>query len=96
MPELTEIKDELQKGITFHRKGQLHQAELRYQKTLQIHPQNAEAYYFMSIIAHQIGKYNVAIELIKKAKSIGTNPPHMADMALNGLLNLQMNKVFGK
>ena len=44
MPELIEIKDELQKGITFHRKGQLHQAELRYQKTLQTHPKNAEAY----------------------------------------------------
>ena len=67
MPELIEIKDELQKGITFHRKGQLHQAELRYQKTLQIHPKNAEAYYFMSMIAHQIGKHNVAIELIKRA-----------------------------
>ena len=67
MPELAKIKDELQKGITFHRKGQLHQAELRYQKTLQIHPKNAEAYYFMSMIAHQIGKHNVAIELIKRA-----------------------------
>jgi len=40
--------------------------------------------------------FKYGLELIKKAKSIGTNPPHMADMALNGLLNLQMNKVFGK
>ena len=40
--------------------------------------------------------FKYGLELIKKAKSIGTNPPHMADMALNSLLNLQMNKVFGK
>ena len=39
--------------------------------------------------------FKYGLELIKKAKSIGTNPPHMADMALNSLLNLQMNKVFG-
>lgn len=40
--------------------------------------------------------FKYGLELIKKAKSIGTNPPHMADMALNGLLQLQMKRVFGQ
>ena len=38
--------------------------------------------------------FKYGLELIKKAKSIGTNPPQMADMVLNALSNTQMNKVF--
>ena len=67
LPVLAEIKEELQKGITYHWKGLLQQAELIYQKILRAHPQNADAYYLISMIAHQIGKYDVAIELINKA-----------------------------
>ena len=37
-------------------------------------------------------KYGV--ELLKKAKEIGTNPPHMADMAIKSLLVKKLNNVF--
>ena len=38
--------------------------------------------------------FKYGLELIKKAKTIGTNPPQMADIVLNALLDTQMNKVF--
>ena len=43
-------------------------------------------------IVKKDNKYGV--ELLKKAKEIGTNPPHMADMAIKSLLVKKLNDVF--
>ena len=65
-----DIESRLEEGISLHQSGELQQAELIYQQILQFNPENAEAYYFMSMIAHQIGKNKVAIELIQKAVEV--------------------------
>ena len=65
-----DIESRLEEGISLHHAGKLQQAELIYQQILQFDPENAEAYYFMGMIAHQIGKNKVAIELIQKAVEV--------------------------
>ena len=65
----------MQKGISFHQKGELKQAEQLYQQVLQDQPQNANAYHLLGIIAYQVGRHNVAIDLINQAIGIDNRQP---------------------
>ena len=65
----------MQKGISFHQKGELQQAEQLYQQVLQDQPQNANAYHLLGIIAYQVGRHNVAIDLINQAIGIDNRQP---------------------
>jgi len=69
------MKKRIQKGISFHQKGELQQAEQAYQQVLQYHPQNADAYHLLGVIAYQVGKHNVAIDLINQAIGIDNRKP---------------------
>ena len=69
----TELR--LREGITLHQKGKLQQAELIYQKILQINPKNAEVLYLLGMIAYQVQKYDLAINLINQAIEIDPNQP---------------------
>ncbi len=53
-----------------HQAGQLQQAEQIYRQILAADPNNADAYYFLGVIALQVGKYDVAVRFIKKAIQI--------------------------
>ena len=63
-------RNKLQEGLAFHQKGKLQQAEQAYQQALQYHPQNADAYHLLGVIAYQVGKHNVAIDLIPIALTL--------------------------
>ena len=68
-----DTESKLQEGIELHRNGQLQQAELIYQQILQVNPENAEVLHLLGTIAHQVEKYDLAINLINQAIEIDPN-----------------------
>jgi len=68
-----DTEPKLQEGIALHQNGQLQPAELIYQQILQVNPQNAEVLHLLGTIAHQVEKYDLAINLINQAIEIDPN-----------------------
>ena len=69
------MEKSMQQGISFHQKGELQRAEKLYQRVLQNQPQNANAYHLLGIIAYQVGKKNLAIDLMNQAIGIDNKQP---------------------
>lgn len=61
------IPEHLQLAIEYHKAGHLSQAEALYQRILQVAPDHPGALHFLGLIAKQVGKYEIAVELISKA-----------------------------
>lgn len=59
-------------ALEHHRAGRLPQAEAIYQQVLQTEPNHPDALGWLGVIAHQVGKHDIAVELISKA--IGIRP----------------------
>jgi len=68
-----DTESKLQEGIELHQNGHLQQAELIYQQILQVNPENAEVLHLLGTIAHQVEKYDLAINLINEAIEIDSN-----------------------
>ncbi|SCX40688.1 tetratricopeptide repeat protein [Nitrosospira sp. Nsp1] len=66
-PSAQSISEYLQAGIQYHQSGDLHQAQAIYQRILQVAPDHPGALHFLGLIARQMGKTEIAIELIGKA-----------------------------
>ncbi|WP_090959013.1 tetratricopeptide repeat protein [Nitrosospira sp. Nsp18] len=66
-PSAPSISEYLQAGIQYHQGGDLPQAQAVYQRILQVAPDHPGALHFMGLIARQMGKTEIAIELIGKA-----------------------------
>ena len=62
-----DIEQKLQEAIVFHQSGQLQRAEQIYQQVLQISPSNADALNLLGFLAYQVGRCEVAANLIAKA-----------------------------
>ena len=62
-----DIEQKLQEAIVFHQSGQLQRAEQIYQQVLQISPRNADALNLLGFLAYQVGRCEVAANLIAKA-----------------------------
>jgi predicted O-linked N-acetylglucosamine transferase (SPINDLY family) len=62
----------IETAIEFHQMGKLEDAELIYQKLIEVDPKNADAFHLLGVIAYQTGRYQDAIELIDTA--IAINP----------------------
>jgi Flp pilus assembly protein TadD len=58
-----------------HKAGQLHKAELLYQRVLQLDPNNAVALHMLGVLALQSGRNTLAEELIVKAIAQNDNVP---------------------
>ncbi|HSP50576.1 MAG TPA: tetratricopeptide repeat-containing glycosyltransferase family protein [Pseudolabrys sp.] len=63
----------IQQGLFHHRQGDIAQAMERYVEVLQRDPQNADALYYVAVVACQDGQYQQGAELARRAISIG--PP---------------------
>ena len=63
----------LQQGLFHHRRGELAQAMDRYTDVLRTDPQNADALYYVAVVACQEGQYSQGVELAKRA--IANGPP---------------------
>jgi tetratricopeptide (TPR) repeat protein len=51
-------------GLAHHQAGRLGEAEARYRETLAAAPDHADALHLLGVIASQVGKHDVAIQLI--------------------------------
>ncbi len=66
---------QIQLAQQHHQAGRLQEAEQIYRQILNADPNNADAYYFLGVIALQVGKFDIAIQFIKKAIKIVPNIP---------------------
>lgn len=57
----------LESATEEHRAGRLSQAEFLYRRVLQIDPENADALHLLGAMAQQIGKPQIALELVDRA-----------------------------
>ena len=59
--------DVLSAGLEHHRAGRLAEAEGCYQRVLAADPNHADAMHLLGVIAHQFGRHELAVELIRQA-----------------------------
>jgi tetratricopeptide (TPR) repeat protein len=59
-------------GVQHYSDGNLPKAEKIFQHILQADPNQSDALYLLGVIAHQVGKYDIAVDLI--GKSLAINP----------------------
>jgi tetratricopeptide (TPR) repeat protein/2-polyprenyl-3-methyl-5-hydroxy-6-metoxy-1,4-benzoquinol methylase len=60
----------MEAALEHHRAGRLTRAEALYQQVLRVAPNHPDALHFLGVIASQVGKNEIAVELIRKAISI--------------------------
>ena len=54
-------------ALRYHQQGQLAEAERRYRQVLDLDPHHADSLHLLGVLAHQVGRDDVAVELIGKA-----------------------------
>jgi len=57
----------LQQALNHHQADRLHQAEVLYKQILLVNPNNLDCLNLLGVLTHQMGKSEIAIELINKA-----------------------------
>ena len=61
----------LQQGLFHHRRGELALAMERYVEVLQADPANADALYYVAVVACEDGQYQQGVDLAKRAIDVG-------------------------
>jgi tetratricopeptide (TPR) repeat protein len=64
-----------QQGLFHHSRGELPQAMERYVDVLKIDPENADALYYIAVVACQDGQYQQGVDLAKRAIEVGPPQP---------------------
>ena len=75
-------------GLAHHQGGRLAQAETLYRETLALQPNHADALHLLGVIASQVGRHDVAVDLIDRAIACDRrNPRYYSNrgLALAGL-----------
>jgi len=62
------------KAIEFHQHGQLAEAERIYRHVLELDPCHADSLHLLGVLAHQVGRDEIAVELIRKAIAADKRP----------------------
>ena len=75
-----DIQKEINVGLQHHNAGDLHKAEVIYQKILQVEPNQPVVLHLLGLIARRVGKNDIAVDLITKALAI---KPDLADAHCN-------------
>jgi len=57
-----------------HRSGNVPEAERLYLQALDIDPENFDAWHLLGLLAHQVGRYDLAVELIERALQSDISP----------------------
>ena len=61
------ISEALAIAIQHHQSGRLEAAEQIYRQILATEPNHADAIHLLGVIAHQLGKHDVAVEYMQRA-----------------------------
>jgi tetratricopeptide (TPR) repeat protein len=64
------IQEFIDLAVQHHNEGRLPEAESIYQQILQDNPNQPDALHLLGVIAHQVGKNDIAVDLITKAIAI--------------------------
>ena len=65
------IQQAIDLAVQHHTAGDLPKAEGIYQQVLQAEPNQPVALHLLGVIAHQVGKNDISVDLITKALTIG-------------------------
>jgi protein O-GlcNAc transferase len=69
-PDETRVQNLLGEAFQCHQTGRLAEAERIYREILSVDPQHADATHLLGVIAHQVGRSDIAVDLIGKAIEI--------------------------
>jgi tetratricopeptide (TPR) repeat protein len=70
-------------GLEHQRAGRLAEAEACYRQVLAVQPDQADALHLLGVIAHQVGRHDLAVELIGQAiKRDGQNPVYFSNLGV--------------
>jgi len=73
----------IQTAVSYHQRGDLHQAELMYCQLLEVHPGSPDVLHLLGVVKSQLGHYEEAVDLIHQAIDIQPNiPEYYNDLAL--------------
>jgi tetratricopeptide (TPR) repeat protein len=64
----------LNMAIRHHRAGDLRSAEVLYRQVLQMVPRQVDALHLLGVVAHQVGRHDLALDFIRQA--LQENPSH--------------------
>ena len=64
------ISEALAIAIQHHQAGRLQAAEQIYRQILAVEPNHADAIHLLGVIAHQVGKHEIAVEYIERAIAV--------------------------
>ena len=65
MEAMATIPEALAIAIQHHQAGRLQAAEQIYRQILAVEPNHADAIHLLGVIAHQVGKHEIAVEYIR-------------------------------
>jgi predicted O-linked N-acetylglucosamine transferase (SPINDLY family) len=82
------IQQVLAAGLKHHEAGRLNEAESHYRRILARQPDHAEAMHLLGVIADQVGRHAVAVELIRKSIKIDPRIPEAHSNLGNALQSL--------
>ena len=66
------IQETLKSALEHHQAGRLQEAEALYRQILQVQPNHPDTLHLLGVLAHQVGKHQVAVDYITRA--IALNP----------------------
>jgi hypothetical protein len=58
------VAEVLGEGIRHHQAGRLSEAEACYRRVLAVQPDHADALHLLGVIAHQVKRHDIAVDLI--------------------------------
>ena len=64
-----------QSALDLHRNGQIGEAEAQYRQLLKAEPRHADALHLLGVLAHQAGRGDLAVDLIRQAIAVAPQVP---------------------
>jgi tetratricopeptide (TPR) repeat protein len=84
---MARVVEMLQAGVRHHQAGELQKAELLYRQALHADPRQSDALHLLGVLAHQVGKNDLAVQYITQAISLSSQALYHVNLAraLQGL-----------
>ena len=64
------VAEAMSAALSHHQAGRLAEAEQLYRQILAVEANNVGAWYFLGVMAHQLGRHDVAVECISRAVAL--------------------------